>query len=79
MFRWDLNLPFIGKHPRQPIDVYCSSSVLEVGSEVKGGAIGLLEGKYSQIRQKPHLMAISAKGKSIEQTFWLFTHSMKIY
>lgn len=65
-------MPLIGKHPRQPIYVYCRSSVLQIRSEVKGGAqLGFSGGKKpSQIRQKLHLMAISAKGKSIEQAFF---------
>lgn len=45
MFRWNLNVLLIGKHPRQPIYVYCSSSILEICSEVRSGAVGLLRGK----------------------------------
>ena len=68
MFRWNLNVPLIDKHPRQPIYVYCSSSVLEICSEVKGGDVGLVRAKKPpQTRQKLHLMAIRAKGKNIKQ------------
>ena len=42
MFRWNLNVLLIGKNPRQPIYVYCSSSILEICSEVRSGAVGLL-------------------------------------
>ena len=46
MFRWNLNVLLIGKNPRQPIYVCCSSSILEICSEVRSGAVGLLrEGK----------------------------------
>lgn len=53
MFRWNLNALLIGKHPRQPIYVYCSSSILEICSEVRSGAVGLLREKNQNETLEP--------------------------
>lgn len=70
MSRWDVNVPLIFNHPRQPC--VSAATLLSRGYALKAKVVlsWSFRGKNSQIRQKLHLMAISAKGQSPEQAFF---------